>query len=1380
MKDPSITLTEQLAVYWQSPEDEVMRREILRLAEVTGRWEDVLRTEAELYALAPDSTRKLLIARRAAALAEEKLGDTVRAFRGYLAAFQLSPRDTDVVRQLERLAFQIENGQGLDQLISAYERSPGDDAVASLIRLSQLCRRDARDVPRALEALERAARLDATDGRIATALGAWELPPELQERACSLCAQLVETAQDTRSALRLRLRLAHLRETQGRSDQAEPEFQRALDLEPTCTEAMEWLEARYRSQERWSDLAAHLLRRLDQPRPRGRRELLRELATLYEQRLGKPADALEALDRLAAEEPRNADLHAERARLCIQLGQWANAVEALSEEARAGDRARSQAAQRRIAALYEHELQLPERAAETYRALVERDATDQESANALLRLLEALGHWKDLESLLRRLATRAEGHDRKVLLRLRAQVLDDKLADPSAAAGVLRELRALAPDDAGVLERLLDNLRRGGRCREIAGILQERIATAQKHGAPPSEIAELLCQLGSLQAGDLAERGASRRTFERALAVMPDHRTALAESARLALAEEDYASYARITEREAELTEDPAQGAALLIELARVLRDRAGNRARAGEILERAALRDPRNPTVLADLLDLALAEERWEDAQSLASSLLDLTSERLERARLLVLKARAARRQGAMEDAQGLADEALGIAPDYNDAVQERAELHLAAGRLAEAAEVLQAALDGPPEDPASAAALLLLLGECSGRMGDLDRGFRALLEADRLRPGHLATRLAMGENRYRARQWREASLHLGLIGHPDAPLLAEQVARGYVHAAVAELRLRRPDKAAALYEAALVMRPDCVPALRALAELANAAGDQQNAADYLEREGIATGDPALLERAGEAWLALSNRRAARRCFEEGAARGGSADLLAKLLELLRDEGDLEAAWMTCQRLVELDQSATARAARRRLAAEVALARGDQVAALAQWRSALIDDDRDERALLYCAEHEEPAVAHTLLEARLPRLPAPGDDDARKLRAALWCRLGLLRRDVEHRPRSAIAALEQAVRLDPARREQLVDLYGELGEQTGSALQHHRELLAEDVLRVPSLRALARNYVEAFEAIRARCIYQVMELLTELAPDERAWIDAHAQSMLEPDEAYRAVLDDADHERLAHPQARALAGVFAALYDGAPRLVGSRFASFGCAPQNRVSPMSNLQAAQVFGQVARMLGSRRAGLYLTAEGVCDGIALVSEPPTGIVIDARLAHGTEPGELRFLLGRALTLTRPEYILSETVDRTEFAQLFRAVLSAFHPRRSRQQVDSPLAAQLGKLVPVATARRLTELLGERTHAPWSSVGWRSAVRQTANRCGLLACGDIATAVRILTREHAPELADRPAPSELAALVGDQPAIGDLLRFAISDSYLDARARVLGDR
>jgi len=171
-----------------------------------------------------------------------------------------------------------------------------------------------------------------------------------------------------------------------------------------------------------------------------------------------------------------------------------------------------------------------------------------------------------------------------------------------------------------------------------------------------------------------------------------------------------------------------------------------------------------------------------------------------------------------------------------------------------------------GQPEQTAK---LYHRLGEVYEKLGRLDEGYRQLVEADKALPGQLMLRIALGENRFQARRWRDAATHLeGIADHVAAPNYPEEVALALAHGAMAELRQKRPERAAALHEAALRLSPSHPQTLRALADLAIERGDKLEAARSLRLVAESCGDPAeqcrLYEQIGDLHLALGNMAAA------------------------------------------------------------------------------------------------------------------------------------------------------------------------------------------------------------------------------------------------------------------------------------------------------------------------------------------------------------------------------------------------------------------------------------------------------------------------------------------------------------------------------------
>ncbi len=174
--------------------------------------------------------------------------------------------------------------------------------------------------------------------------------------------------------------------------------------------------------------------------------------------------------------------------------------------------------------------------------------------------------------------------------------------------------------------------------------------------------------------------------------------------------------------------------------------------------------------------------------------------------------------------------------------------------------------------------------------------------------------------------------------------------------------------------------------------------------------------------------------------------------------------------------------------------------------------------------------------------------------------------------------------------------------------------------------------------------------------------------------------------------------------------------------------------------------------------------------------PPAIIVDRDLGESRSVPELRFLLGRALELTHPSTVLATGLPRADFARLLSSVLRAFHPRHMRGRRDLGEAAveqanQLRKAMPFKIARRLSELFRERGNLQFDSGRWRQAVMRSANRAGLVLCGDLSVALRLIIED---DLALAASPVE--ELLKSSPLVRDLFAFSVSDGYLLGRARL----
>ena len=1503
MDDPSGAFDELLRAFALSPGHEATRLELLRLAEITERWEDALAVEGQAFARATTTAEKVSVAQRAAALVEEKVRDRVRAFRAYLNAFRLAPEDEEIAANLWRLGFLIgryaeagparaaapaesrgpsPDGESTDVELLTPTPLPGSGASAPLLEFDEVTgeieigevdmvdpaelpeppvaagapaaagfetpwqewvqayellpadlitrhhylkkqadiwERGAHNNDLALETLERAFVLQTTDESVRAEMERLAREGDRWDQVCQIYLRAAER-EGHAEAVALQLRVAQLREDLGQIALAEERYRKVIVLETDNPIAVGRLEEIYRTQERWADLAQVLERRITVPgghlEGAEARSRAFELAELYEKRLERPYEAVDTLERyvasaeeeergLAAGDPSTSVLaveartgYAALARLYGRVGMAQKAATALQRELElTGEGEDARQARWRLAEIYERELSLPARAVDIYEDILKRAPQDGEALAALDRLQQAMGRFEALADVLRRRAEITEGAEKTELVWRRARILEEKLGNPEAAAACLRSLGSDALSDERTAAALLRNLRSAGLAHEALRILQQRIGVLTKAGGDPKLIAALNLEMAELKSDDLSDPKGAQKAIEAAFALQPEDPAVLAALARFHLKHNDFQAYADVLLRRADALAGQPEQAAALLEAGAVFRDQLGQAAEARACFEKAVDLHPSNPEVLAALAAMLAGEGRIEEATALYERQLSLCDSPSAKAAVLTNLARAlCEKPDGLTEAERRLDEALDLDPNYLPAVVTMADILYREEQWDRAERRLNEALRRMRGQPEQTAKLYHRLGEVYEKLGRLDEGYRQLVEADKALPGQLMLRIALGENRFQARRWRDAATHLeGVADHAAAPNYPEEVALALAHGAMAELRQKRPERAAALHEAALRLSPSHPQTLRALADLAIERGDKLEAARSLRLVAESCGDPVeqrrLYEQIGDLHLALGNLGAAREAFEEAVARieGESQDqvpLLEKALAAQRAEGALRPAIETAGRIADIVVEPKERAARRREIAGFEVEQGNFDRAADLLEQVIADDPTDETALWSLCEAYERAgrgadVAETLQRV-LPQLAEPAADaELARRRAELWAKLGALL--VRTDPAAAVGALQAAITADPNRVEArlaLAEIYGARPEHREMAIENHNAILVFDPIRQESLHALAADHIRQQHVDRARCLLEVLDVFGLASEEDRDFLAQNPAPERNPDDPYGGTLEDGGRGRHLAPlqDLHFVADVLAAVWEGAPGLSQANLDSFGVTAKDKVSTVADLAIAQIWGQAGKALGNRRTSLYLRPDPDFDGISLVGVAPPAIVVGPRLADEAPVGELRFRIGRALELSRPEYLLAAILPAPEFDTLFMGVLKAFHPKHARFRAGSDdaaaeQAAKLKKALPYKIAKRVGELFQEHAEVALDPARWREGVREAGNRAGLLMSGVVSAAMRIVGHESIPGSADAPDPEVLRDHAGRPGPLRDLLRFAVSDAYFDTR-------
>jgi hypothetical protein len=200
---------------------------------------------------------------------------------------------------------------------------------------------------------------------------------------------------------------------------------------------------------------------------------------------------------------------------------------------------------------------------------------------------------------------------------------------------------------------------------------------------------------------------------------------------------------------------------------------------------------------------------------------------------------------------------------------------------------------------------------------------------------------------------------------------------------------------------------------------------------------------------------------------------------------------------------------------------------------------------------------------------------------------------------------------------------------------------------------------------------------------------------------------------------------------------------------------------------AKIFRHAARVLSvalpdvyvqPQRSGRLLLANIVDRGRLVPA-----VIVGRDLMTGYRDTEIAASVAALLAVLRPAYYLKLTLphlDELE-AALGAAAQLVGRPGLGRAQLQplrDQLAPEIGKRLSRDVAAQLQPLVARLPDAP-DVAAWRSAVDMAAQRAGLLVCGDLAAAARMLATEGGP-----------------RHRVHDLITFSVSPAYFAARAHL----
>jgi tetratricopeptide (TPR) repeat protein len=849
-----------------------------------GRWPE-LADVVQVYVEAQDDPRaRVAELSRLAALQETRLRDAEAAFRSYGLAIRDAISDSSLPSLLdayERLGAVARRAEvaalyrditpdvldekirlRLDRFVAESARAAGDRDVAA-----EYYRRVLDRVP------EDDTALGALEQLYAQAGDAQALYDVLTRRA--------ELAKEPGAERRLRAQMGALAESPlGRADEAIAAWERVMELAPHDRDAMQALDRLYTAAERWADLTRFLSEIIERGLPEREVVAVRyRLAQIEHDRQHDKEGALDHLRAVLRSEPAHAGAIAMLEGMLDDIAVQGPAAELL-EPVYAGrgdwpalirigeirlvqveDAAERLAWTKRIARLYEEQLEDYDSALRWYGKVFQEAPTEAISAEQLLRLAGKLGRWKDVGNLFADYLGGELGDGPAVLeiTRRAAEIFDLRVGDRDEARKYYRRLYDARPDDREAAVLFENALERWESWLELRELTDEQASRA----VDPTAKVAFLRRSARLDEERLDDKSRAMTTLREILDLDPTDLfspspdggpPAAAELERLLRGGGEWldlsAHLTFMLDRAPEGRERDAVALRLADVLENKLSDLSGAIDRYAEIVERAPgsrdavgalerlLQDPDHRYRVAVILEPIYRKAGdWQKLVAVLEAQLDTVEDRDDRVKILGEMAGIYQRLARIDLAFGCRSRAWLVDVSSADALAEMESLATSAKLFSPLVQTLEkgAVEAGDPSLQARLWGLTARLIE--EHLGDPGKAIEAWRQALGARPDDVDAFLALERLLTAAARLEELvevlERHLEIATDPaDRKLLAKRIAVLY------ELALKQRDQAIRAWQNVLEIDDADREALDALAQLFLANAGWRELAEIYERK--------------------------------------------------------------------------------------------------------------------------------------------------------------------------------------------------------------------------------------------------------------------------------------------------------------------------------------------------------------------------------------------------------------------------------------------------------------------------------------------------------------------------------------------------------------
>ncbi len=621
---------EALAEMLRNNQEPLAAAAVLRpLYQQDGSFEQLVWVLGEEAAREEDPVRKVELLEEKARLHEGQLEDSESAFQSHMRALDVDRENLNIINSLERLA---EDLGAWDRLAAHYDkqleplRNDLPDACAALaLRAGGIYETRLANPELAIERYATVHEIDPMRLEAVEALDRLYFATEKWEELTRILETEVELAPTPEAMLDVKYRLGKTYENKlGDPERALDQYREIILAAPEHIAAVgalealfdqgvrheevgETLEQHYRMQEDWDALLRVHARQLARIEDLDTRiQMMHRMAEIAEESADNHEVAFDWMQKALLEDPTHDHSLLELERLTTILEAWAQLAGTYS--AIVGNQAYVAEHRlemgRKLARLFEGELQDPQAAEQTYRYLLHLDLPDdREVLEALDRIYLQNGAMEALATTLARREEAAEFPDQKAQLAFRlGQVLRFSLGRiDEAEVAYQRVLREHDDRHAGSIRGLQAIYAHRQDWERLVNSFEQELGVVQSD----QEQAEILCRMAHACQHTLGDLDRAADLWGRVLTIRGEDPVALNALGDVYVAQGKWFDVAEALDREANAVEDQQMRVAVLTDLARVNSSKLDREPEALEAWERAYDADPSRPEPLLEMAAL-------------------------------------------------------------------------------------------------------------------------------------------------------------------------------------------------------------------------------------------------------------------------------------------------------------------------------------------------------------------------------------------------------------------------------------------------------------------------------------------------------------------------------------------------------------------------------------------------------------------------------------------------------------------------------------------------------------------------------------------------------------------------------------------------------